>query len=52
VLERLRTESAAVSAEMASDNELARRIHASYTHFLEDVRSYHAISEQAYINAR
>jgi TRAP-type mannitol/chloroaromatic compound transport system substrate-binding protein len=52
VIERLKTESAAVVAELAADNELARRIHESYGRFLEDVRNYHAISEQAYVNVR
>jgi TRAP-type mannitol/chloroaromatic compound transport system substrate-binding protein len=52
VLERLRAESVAVVAELAADSELARRIHESYTRFLEDVRSYHAVTEQAYVNVR
>ncbi|MCZ6889324.1 MAG: TRAP transporter substrate-binding protein [Gammaproteobacteria bacterium] len=41
-----------VVAEAAKDNALAGRIHASYSAFLEGVKAYHAISEQAYINAR
>ncbi len=52
VLDRLRTESAAVVAEMATGNELAGRIYESHKRFLEDVRSYHAISEQAFMNVR
>jgi len=52
VLERLKEISATVVAESAQSNDLARRIHASYTEFLEQVTEYHAISEQAYINAR
>jgi TRAP-type mannitol/chloroaromatic compound transport system substrate-binding protein len=52
VIERLKAESAVVVAEIADNNELARRIHGSYTRFLDEVRAYHAISEQAYINVR
>lgn len=52
VLDRLRELSADVVAESAGTGELAERIHASYTAFLDEVSKYHAISEQAYINAR
>jgi len=52
VLARLRELSADVVAESAGTSELAQRIHASYTGFLDEVSKYHAISEQAYINAR
>jgi TRAP-type mannitol/chloroaromatic compound transport system substrate-binding protein len=52
VLERLKTLSQQVVAESAQGSPLARRIHASYTTFLEEVRQYQAISEQAYVNAR
>lgn len=52
VLARLKELSATVVAESAQSNDLARRIHASYTEFLEEVSEYHAISEQAYVNAR
>ena len=41
-----------VFAEAAADDELAGRILASYQSFLAEVRDYHAISEQAYINSR
>jgi len=41
-----------VVKEAAEKDELSRRIYSSYMAFLEDVRSYHAISEQAYLNAR
>jgi len=41
-----------VVREAAQKDELSQRIYASYMAFLEDVRSYHAISEQAYLNAR
>ncbi len=52
VLEALRVASHEVVAEAAHGSELARRIHDSYMAFLQDVRAYHAITEQAYINAR
>ena len=52
VLERFRELSEEVVTEAAADDELAGRILASYQSFLAEVRAYHAISEQAYINAR
>ncbi len=52
VIAELRTVSAEVVAEAAAENELAQRIYDSYMGFLGDVRAYHEISEQAYINAR
>ena len=52
VLERFAELSAEVVAEAADDDELAGRILDSYQRFLAEVRDYHAISEQAYINAR
>lgn len=52
VLDKLKAESALVVAQKTGDTDLARRIRESYGRFLKDVREYHAISEQAYINAR
>ena len=52
VLAELRTLSAQVVAESVGDDALSQEIYTSYTAFLEDVKSYHALSEQAYINAR
>lgn len=52
VLERLKTVSREVVAESARGSELAQRIHDSYMSFLDEVRAYQAISEQAYVNAR
>lgn len=52
VIEALRKASHDVVAEAAGTDELAQRIYDSYMGFLDDVRDYHAISEQAYINAR
>ena len=52
VLDRLRELSAQVLSEQARGDELGQRILASYHGFLDDVRGYHARSEQAYINVR
>jgi len=52
VLARFKELSGPVVEESAQSSDLAKRIHASYTAFLEEVSNYHAISEQAYINAR
>ena len=41
-----------VLLEAAGEDELNQRILASYQTFLANVRGYHAISEQAYVNAR
>ena len=51
VLDEFRRLSSEVLAESAED-ELGQRILDSYTKFLNDVREYHAVSEQAYLNAR
>ncbi|MEM1189125.1 MAG: TRAP transporter substrate-binding protein [Pseudomonadota bacterium] len=37
---------------LISSDPLAARVHASFSAFLENVRAYHEISEQSYINAR
>ena len=52
VVQRLRVLSAQVVAQAGEGDELAQRIHASYSRFLAEVRAYHAITEQAYVNAR
>lgn len=52
VLLKLKAISKEVVAEAGEENELAGRIHDSYTNFQSDVSKYHAISEQAYLNAR
>lgn len=52
VLRRLWELSNDVLEEAAGDDELNQRILASYRAFLADVRGYHAISEQAYMNVR
>ena len=52
VLAQAREHSADVVAELAESSELATRIYDSYQAFQEKVEDYHAISEQAYYNAR
>lgn len=52
VLARLQELSADVLREQAGEDPLGQRILASYQTFLDDVRGYHAQSEQAYLNAR
>ena len=52
VLAKLSELSAQVLREQAQGDELGQRILASYQAFLDDVRGYHARSEQAYINVR
>lgn len=52
VLQRFWELSAAVLEEAAGEDDLNRRILDSYQAFLADVRGYHAVSEQAYVNAR
>jgi len=52
VLAKLKDISKEVVAEAGLENELAGRIHNSYTSFQQDVAKYHSYSEQAYLNAR
>lgn len=52
VLRRFSELSVAVLDEAAGEDPLNRRILDSYQTFLADVRGYHAVSEQAYVNAR
>ena len=52
VLDQLREASREVVAEIAGENELAQRIYDSYMAFYEEVRRYHQISEQAYLEVR
>jgi TRAP-type mannitol/chloroaromatic compound transport system substrate-binding protein len=41
-----------VVAEIADADPLAKKIYESYMAYLKDVRRYHGISEQAYLNVR
>ena len=52
VMQRLKVLAAEVVEESAQQDELSKRIYASYTAFSKAVKSYHEISEQAYLNAR
>lgn len=52
VLRALYDASEEVMQELIESNPLAAKVHASFEAFYEDVRPYHHISEQAYINAR
>ncbi|NJN52312.1 MAG: TRAP transporter substrate-binding protein [Gammaproteobacteria bacterium] len=52
VLAEFKRISATVLDELAAENEESGRILASYREFARNVANYHAISEQAYINAR
>ena len=52
VLAALYRESEAVMQELIARDPMAARVHESFSAFLADVRAYHEISEQAYINAR
>ena len=52
VIAALKQAAAEVVAEAAAADPLSQKIYDSYMSFLNDVRAYHAISEQAYINVR
>jgi TRAP-type mannitol/chloroaromatic compound transport system substrate-binding protein len=52
VLALLKEKSDEVMARLVAGDPMARKVYASYREFLAAVRAYHAISEQAYINAR
>ena len=52
VLAELKRLSGPILEASAQKDDLSRRVHASYMDFLEKVKAYHAVSEQAYINAR
>ena len=52
VIAALRASSEEVVAEIAEADPLSKRVYDSYMAYLEDVRRYHSISEQAYMNLR
>ncbi len=52
VISKLKEVSADVVRENAEKDPLARRIYDSYMSYLAEVRRYHSISEQAYLNLR
>jgi len=52
VLKALYAGSQEAMAKLVAEDPLAAKVNESFAAFLEDVRAYHEISEQAYINAR
>jgi TRAP-type mannitol/chloroaromatic compound transport system substrate-binding protein len=52
VLAALKKASREVVAETVAGDPLGQRVYESYMGFLDEVREYGEISEQAYINAR
>lgn len=52
VLQALYEGSRVAMADLVASDPMAAKVQASYEAFLQDVRAYHEISEQAYINAR
>ncbi|WP_236629877.1 TRAP transporter substrate-binding protein [Pseudohaliea rubra] len=52
VLALLEEKSREVLAKLVAGDPMARKVYDSYGDYLEAVRAYHGISEQAYINAR
>ncbi|HET8790001.1 MAG TPA: TRAP transporter substrate-binding protein [Modicisalibacter sp.] len=52
VLARAKEISAEVTQELAASSPMAQKIYDSYSAFQDGVANYHAISEQAYYNAR
>ena len=52
VIAALKSAAQDVVAEAASTDALSQRIYDSYMAFLADVRAYHEISEQIYVNIR
>ncbi len=52
VLNKLQTLSDEVVAEVASADPLSQKVYDSYKTYRDQVKAYHAVSEQAYINAR
>jgi len=52
VLTQLKTLSAEVVAEEAQKDEMSKKVYASYKAYRDQAIKWHAISEQAYLNAR
>jgi TRAP-type mannitol/chloroaromatic compound transport system substrate-binding protein len=52
VLQALYRNSRVVMQRLIDGDPMARRVYESFHRFHEDVRAYHRISEQSYINAR
>ena len=52
VIYKLREISKELVRESMQENDLSRKIYSSYMEFLESVKNYHRISEQAFLKAR
>ncbi len=52
VLSKLQVLSEQVVAEVSAADPLAQKVYHSYINYRDQVKAYHAVSEQAYINAR
>ena len=52
VLNKLKALSDEVVAEVATTDELTNKVYQSFKDYRDQVKAYHAVSEQAYINAR
>ena len=52
VLSKLQVLSEQVVAEVSAADPLAQKVYDSYINYRDQVKAYHAVSEQAYINAR
>lgn len=52
VLKRLKTLSAEVISDVVSGDAQAKEVYQSFKKYLDGIKAYHAVSEQAYINAR
>ena len=52
VLDKLQALSDEVVAEVAGADPLSQKVYDSYKAYRDQVKAYHAVSEQAYINAR
>lgn len=52
VLNKLKELSDEVVAEVATSDELTNKVYESFKNYRDQVKAYHAVSEQAYINAR
>ncbi|MEC7547984.1 MAG: TRAP transporter substrate-binding protein [Pseudomonadota bacterium] len=52
VLDKLQALSDEVVAEVAAGDPLSQKVYDSYKTYRDQVKAYHAVSEQAYINAR
>jgi TRAP-type mannitol/chloroaromatic compound transport system substrate-binding protein len=52
VLQKLQTLSDEVVAEVAAADPMSEKVYKSYKAYRDNVKAYHAVSEQAYINTR